>query len=381
VLNEKGEKLSKSKGNFPDPWLIFERYGVDALRLYLLSSPLLKAEDLNFSERGVGEVYKKTILRLRNVLAFYTMYSGKVPNTPPDGRAGKHRTPNKSQKPNSKQILDVWIISLLNKLIAEVTTAMENYKLDEATRPFADFADDLSTWWLRRSRDRIKNNELEIKNEALNTLRFVLIELSKLMAPFTPFVAEEIYQQLATSDWQLAHKESVHLESWPRLDARSQKLAAEVLENMRMVRQVVSEALEARAKAGIRVRQPLKELRITNKELGQEYLKLIKDEVNVKEIVSGDELKLDTTITPELKREGQLRELVRAIQDLRKKKGLNPSDKIILSISTDRTGKALVRDFSEELKSAVGAKEIKFEKTGGEKVELDGPFFVIKISD
>ncbi len=141
VLAEDGQKMSKSKGNFPDPWILFDKYGVDALRFYLLSSPLMKSEDLNFSEKDVDAVAKKLIMRLNNVVSFYELYAhGDV-----------------AAQASSSNILDMWIIARLYTLIGEVGEHMETYELDQAVRPFELFIDDLSTWYLRRSRDRFKD--------------------------------------------------------------------------------------------------------------------------------------------------------------------------------------------------------------------------------
>ena len=196
VLAEDGKKMAKRLKNYPDPMEVINKYGADALRFYLLSSPVVKAESLNFSEKGVDEAHKKVIMRLKNVLAFYLMYADK-----------KLQTTN--YKPQTTNILDKWILARLNVLTGEITKAMDKYELNEAVRPIADFVEDLSNWYVRRSRERFKE-EGDDKQSASETLKYVLIEFSKLIAPFMPFVAEEIYQELKGSG------ESVHLDEWPK---------------------------------------------------------------------------------------------------------------------------------------------------------------------
>ncbi|MEK7553193.1 MAG: class I tRNA ligase family protein, partial [Patescibacteria group bacterium] len=175
VLAEDGKKMAKRLQNYPDPINVMEKYGADALRFYLLSSPVVKAENLSFSEKGVDEAHKKVIMRLKNVLAFYKMY---VLNS---------NLKNKISNLHNENILDKWILTRLNQLTGEITKAMDKYELSEAVRPIGDFVEDLSNWYVRRSRERFKNEDND-KNNATATLHHVLIELSKLIAPFMPFV-------------------------------------------------------------------------------------------------------------------------------------------------------------------------------------------------
>ena len=359
VLAEDGKKMAKRLQNYPDPINVMEKYGADALRFYLLSSPVVKAENLSFSEKGVDEAHKKVIMRLKNVLAFYKMY---VLNS---------NLKNKISNLHNENILDKWILTRLNQLTGEITKAMDKYELSEAVRPIGDFVEDLSNWYVRRSRERFKNEDND-KNNATATLHHVLIELSKLIAPFMPFVAEEIYQELKGSG------ESVHLDEWPKGE-KIKKEDEKLLEEMKKTRDVISVALEERARAGISVRKPLA-IFGTATVLDGEFLLLIKDEINVKEIKTGQkENKLDTNITPELKNEGMTRELIRAIQDLRKKTGLNPQDKISLNMETDEAGKKLVKNFENEIKKGTNTNEIKFAKSEGEEIKVDELKFKIEI--
>ncbi len=358
ILAEDGQKMSKRLNNYPDPMDVVEKYGADSLRYYLLSSPAVRAESLNFSGKGVDEVHKKVIMRLKNVLNFYEMYAG-------------HLMSLDIKCPSSENILDKWILAKLNVLTNEITEALDNYELDKATRPIADFVDDLSTWYIRRSRNRFKE-EGEDKNNAVSTTHFVLVEFSKIIAPFMPFVAEEIYQELKGG------RESVHLEEWPK----GEKLTKEeqnILENMGDARKIVSIALEERSKHGVKVRQVLESF-ATTYDIGDDFVQIARDEINVKEIKTGQkENKLDVKITEGLKQEGMARELMRNIQDLRKKVGLMPQGKIGLIIETDKNGEEIIKKFESEIKKGTNTTSIEFSENNGEELKIDELKFKIEI--
>ncbi|OGJ04041.1 hypothetical protein A3G06_00015 [Candidatus Nomurabacteria bacterium RIFCSPLOWO2_12_FULL_46_14] len=357
---EDGQKMSKSKNNYPDPQIIFDKYGVDPLRLYLMMSPLMKGEDANFSEKLVQEIASKIIGRLFNVLSFYELYRD----------VGLE---SKASQAYSNAILDRWVLSRLNQVLLEVTAGMEAYDMALATRPIESLVEDLSIWYLRRSRERIKAGD----KEARQTLYFVLKTIAKLLAPFAPFIAEDIWLRLRSEGDEM----SVHLAMWPKAG----KIHSDILENMRITREVVSKGLEARQKAQIPVRQPLAslKLKVESKKLSSEYVNLIKDELNVKEIIFDnsipDEVELDTEITPELKQEGNYRELSRAIQDLRKKMGLTPHDIVRLSIETSGAGRDLVQKFESELKKTTLAETIELRETDGEEIKIEDLVFKIKL--
>ncbi|MDO8483201.1 MAG: class I tRNA ligase family protein [bacterium] len=377
ILDAEGKKMSKSIGNVVDPNLMIEKYGADALRfwMYSVNQP---GEPKNFDEKTVEEVVKKVFNLAGNVLAFYQLYSSPLsparPNVPESVRYGREPSPL-----NPSHVLDIWIIARLNQLIAEVTDGLEKYKLLEPARAIRDFVADLSQWYLRRSRERIKNGG-EDGEAALATLRFTLCELSKLMAPFTPFFAEHLYKAVG------GEKESVHLESWPVVSLEVQKLkGSEVLEQMQEVRKIVSLALEQRAKANTKVRQPLGKLKVKTEKLKTQVglIQLVKEEINVKEVVfdagiSG-EVELDTVITPELKEEGGVRELIRAIQDLRKETGLNAGDLASLTVEADEKGKKFVEKHEQELMKATQLKKITFSPVAeSSEVTLEG--FSLKVA-
>ncbi len=358
VLAEDGQKMSKKLKNYPDPWDILNQYGADAVRYYLLSSPIVHAEDLAFTERGVDEVVKKVIMRLLNVLSFYELHGENAEKVIDE----------------STNVLDQWIFARLAELGSEMTRSLDTYELDRAVKPIGLFVDDFSTWYLRRSRDRFKSEDSIDRAHAVATTRTIFLEFSKLIAPVMPFLAEHLYQRMK------GERESVHLEAWSSFLEPS----SPILSDMAEVRRIVSLSLESRAKAGIKVRQPLKELKVKSRKLKVEYTELIKDEVNVKEVVFDDtiasEVVIDTNITPELKREGQFRELVRTVQELRKSSGFTPADTVMLTISTNDLGRTLVKDFENEFKKTSLIREISFGEVSGEPVDIDGIPFAIALS-
>ncbi|MFH0755424.1 MAG: class I tRNA ligase family protein, partial [bacterium] len=364
VLAEDGKKMSKSWNNSEDPMETVNTYSADALRYYLLSSPAMKSEDLKFSNKNVDEVLKKIIMRLQNVYTFFEMYGGFDLDII-----------KKEKYKNSNNILDKWIFLRLKETATQITKATDNYEIDRATRPISDFVDDLSTWFLRRSRDRFKSENIEDKNSAIFTTRTVILEFSKLLAPCLPFLAEDLYLKITEGK----EKESVHLENWTEEfigDISAEE--KEMIEKMKETRLIVSLGLEARAKAGIKVRQILKSLKVKNQKLkvNTEYHELIKNEVNIKEIIF-DELiinmvELDIIITKELKEEGIVRDIIRAIQELRKNKKLNPGDLIDLIIDTDEIDKKIFEKFNKEITKNTNLKKIIFEKIEeGELFEFD----------
>ncbi len=310
VLAEDGKKMAKKLKNYPDPSFVLDKYGADALRYYLLTSPVVLAENLNFSERGVDEVLKKVLMIANNVLSFYKLFAPKISNF-------------KFQISNFNHVLDEWILSRLNETVDVVTKNMDEYNLVKATRPLGEFITDLSTWYVRRSRDRVKGEDEKDKEVSLQTLRFSLLTLAKLMAPSMPFMAEHIYKEVG------GKKESVHLEDWPKAG----KIQESILKNMELTRDIIEKALAKRAEEGIKIKQPLSRLTVKGAKIDGGYAELIKDEVNVKGIEFTNtseiiEIEFDTKLTPELKQEGILRELVRFVNGLRKESGLTISDEI-----------------------------------------------------
>ncbi|OGZ68235.1 MAG: hypothetical protein A3D35_00675 [Candidatus Staskawiczbacteria bacterium RIFCSPHIGHO2_02_FULL_34_9] len=341
ILAEDGKKMSKKLKNYPDPTYMLDKYGADAVRLYILSSSVVQGENLFFSEKSVDEILKKNLGRLQNVLEFYKLYE--------DGTLPKE---------NSKNILDRWILMRLEKTLQNSTNGYESYNLPMATRPIFDFVDDLSVWYVRRSRDRFKEDGQD-KKDALATLRYVLLEFSKIIAPSMPFFADYLFMSVK----QDKDQESVHLESWPSLNKKL--LDNKLEESMKEARDIVTLALAQRAVKAIKVRQPLSLLKVNRKKykgLNEDLLNIIKDEINVKEVLFDDkiegDIELDINITEELKEEGIIRDIIREAQEARKSLLLNPSNKANMIIDLSKDLKDLVSKNKEYLMKELRLNEI-----------------------
>jgi isoleucyl-tRNA synthetase len=358
VLAEDGKKMSKRLKNYPDPKKVIDTYGADAVRLYILSSPVVNADNLNFSEAGVAELSRKVIGRLVNVYEFYAQYAGTVVH---------------GKSADSKNMLDQWILARLAEVHAEITAGYDAYDLNAATRPLIDFVDDLSTWYLRRSRDRIKDaaDNSVAAADALTTMRCVCKEFAKLAAPSMPFIADWLWGNVKDE----GDVESVHLAGWSAIrdTGRTSQDSEKLLEQMKLVRQVVTQGLEARTKVGIKVRQPLVKFTVYSgqftglaADMKYELGQIIAEELNVKEVVfatvedggTGVQIELDTNITPELKREGEFRDLLRSVQELRKNTGLNPGDTVTLMLPGIHAD--TVEPFMGELKKVANVIEVMY---------------------
>lgn len=334
ILAEDGSKMSKSKKNYTDPMETIAQYGADALRFYLLTSPVINGEDLNFSEKGVTEVNRKLSMILWNVLSFYRMYAkGVVSDSIANGEA-----------PAANHVLDKWVLSRLAATHKTVTDALETYNTPFAGRTLQDFITELSTWFVRRSRDRIKGGDAQAQ-ETLNVLGFVLVETSKMLAPFMPFLAEHLYKDLTG-------KLSVHLAKWSEVRENDTKLE----EDMVTLGNFVEMALRIRKENNLKVRQPLAELQYMG-ELDAGLEQILADELNVKKVskvsevlarngwvTMNDVVALDVVPNEELLREGTARELERQVQDLRKKSGLKVGELVDLYYTTtdEALGETLV---------------------------------------
>ena len=337
VAGNDGRKMSKSLGNFTDPNELMDKFSADSLRFLLLSSPLLNGEDFALHDKSVGDVARKLAM-IWNMYDFFTMYA-EVDGWEFDGEL-------KDPLSELTNPLDIWIISRLHQLVAEVERHMDTYNIPDALSPILPFLDDASNWYVRRSRRRFwKSEDDGDKNDAYRTLHYVLVRLSYILAPFTPFLAEELYHNL-TGD-----AESIHLKDW--LPAGEVNRA--MLRDMNALRAAVNDGLSKRAAEGIKVRQPLASAKLvstisqnTPEEVAQFLVDIARDELNVKsvEAVTGSELDIpevstqpsvvyDLNITPELKREGLMREIVRHVQSARKKAGLQVDDRIILQLTTN----------------------------------------------
>jgi len=439
LLAADGEKLSKRKQNYPDPNMLFDTRGVDAVRFFLYQSTAPLAEDVRFSEAHVDEIVKKFILTLWNTYSFFVTYAN-IDKWVPEKDVSKF-------KPKHK--LDQWILSELHQLIEQCTAEFDNYNLTKGTRPMIEFVDNLSNWYVRRSRRRFWKSENDgDKKDAYQTLYIVLKEFAKLLAPFTPFIAEEIYKNLGQSE------ESVHLCDWPK--SNKEYIKSELNEETAIIRKIVNLGHSVRSKTGIKVRQPLlkvqvglpekinpkivlaqaevicEELNVKKleilKEVGEVVLKTIKPDArklgpkygkDVQKIIqkvkagefeeleqgkikvddfilepdefevgyegkkgvdaqgeAGYVVVLDSTITQDLKYEGYAREIIRFIQEMRKKAGFDVADRIYLQIKTEKEIADAVTQFADYIKRETLSIELQqgsdFEWTLEEEMSIDG---------
>ncbi len=350
-----GRKMSKSYGNYTDPNELMDKYSADALRFLLLSSPLLSGDDFSLIDKDVADVARKLSM-IWNMFDFFTLYA----------EVDKWEWNGKLDDPSESLTnpLDVWIVSRLHELSAEIESHMDAYDLPSALKPILPFVDDASNWYVRRSRRRFwKSGDDADKQNAYLTLHYVLVHLSMLLAPFTPFLAEELYQKLTGG-------ESVHLLDWPSA-GRVDELA---LARMAYVREVINEGLSQRAAAGIKVRQPLSELTISGapaamSDLDEEYHAILREELNVKTVSVGTKgakqsIKLDTELTPILRREGMIREVIRNVQNARKSAGLEVDDHITLSLSTtDDELRRAIEEHRDAIRAETLAESLYFDHT------------------
>ena len=394
VAGNDGRKMSKSLGNFTDPNELMDKFSADSLRFLLLSSPLLNGEDFSLLDKDVGDVARKLSM-VWNMYDFFTMYA-EVDGWEYDGEL-------KDSLESLTNPLDIWIVSRLHQLVREVEKNMDAYNLPDALSPILPFLDDASNWYVRRSRRRFwKSEDDNDKNDAYRTLHYVLVRLSYILAPFTPFLAEELYHNLTGDD------ESIHLKDW----LPAGRVDELVVEEMETVRTYVNEGLSLRAKAGLKVRQPLASFAVSGFGKTVDFESILAEELNVKKIedirtvatlrhsgldpessehesssgwilnqvqddsvgVQNDKrVALDTTITPELKREGLMREVIRFVQSTRKKVGLNVDDRIHLNLKTeDAELQKAIAEHYDEIYAETLAVDDNVTSTGAEVVKIDG---------
>ena len=322
-----GRKMSKSLGNYTDPNLLMDQYSADSLRFLMLSSPVLAGEDFSLIDKDVSDVARKLSM-IWNVYDFFTMYAEV------DG-FDSEQAMAVSEFVNP---LDIWLVSRIHQVRNQITEGMEAYNIPAALSSVLEFIDDMSNWFVRRSRRRFwKSEDDQDKLEAYSALYYVLIYLAKIMAPFTPFLAEELYQKMTGAGVVNSEiPESVHLLNWPEAGVIDEA----VLTQMAKTREIITAGLAERMKkteseVQIKVRQPLAKLVYAGEKLDDFYEQIIMEEVNVKSVEHGEALALDKTLTPELLEEGKIRELIRFVQAARKKAGLNVDDRIRLMVSME----------------------------------------------
>lgn len=428
VLAEDGKKMSKRLKNYPDPVKMLDTYGADAIRLYMIYSPVVRAENLKFSENGVRQLMRDLLIPWWNAYSFFVTYANV------DGFADAEVV-----YPDSANVLDRWIVSSMETLIADVTAAMDAYDLQKSVRPFVRFVEDLTNWYIRRSRRRFwKSQNDGDKLCAYRTLRYVLVQLSRVAAPFTPFIAEEIYRNLKGA----GDPESVHLCDFPTANAAARDLGLE--RRMASVQAVVELGRRLRADSDLKVRQPLSAVKIAGADVkGLEDL--IEDELNVKGVVyvadetelcdvsckanfktlgrkcgpkmkavaaaieaaggsavwpaviegvevSGEDVLvtrspkaglvvasegatvvgLETALTPELVAEGNAREFVSRVQAMRKEADFEVVQRIALTVGCDAEMRAALEAHREYVTGETLAVSLSFAETDAAAADLNG---------
>lgn len=355
ILAEDGSKMSKSKNNFPDPWEVINKYGVDALRFYLMNSVVMQADNLNFSEKDLATTYRKNILILWNVYNYFVTYANES-NWQSGGRG-------------ESLVMDKWVIAKAQSMVNDVSIHLDNYNTVKATRVLEEFINELSTWYLRRNRGR-KDHDF------FATMHHCLLFLAKTMAPVSPYVSELMYLNLSTEEYKQKIP-SVHLAAWKEKKELT-KEQQEVLAQMELVRNLVEQGHGLRKAANLKLRQPLVAFTYSAKTaLAHEFEEILADELNVKAVKLGEKQEFDTTITPELKKEGLAAELTRAVQDMRKKSGLKVGEAVNLTYDTNDgelidafslvdTKKTYIRNISQG--------------PGGEEVEIEGKKLKISLA-
>lgn len=334
-----GKKMSKKLKNYTDPMELMDAYSADSFRMLMLNAPLTRGEDFSLDDKDVGDMARKLGM-VWNMYDFFTMYA-EVDGWEFDGRLV-------GPSDSLTNPLDIWIVSRLHQLVQEVAQYMSRYELADAVRPILPFIDDASNWYVRRSRRRFwKSGDDVDKSDAYKTLHYVLTQLAHVLAPFAPFMADELYQKL-TGD------ESVHLRDWPEAG----KVNSQIIDDMEVLRKYVNEGLSLRAQNKVKVRQPLASVTVPDRGSVFSFDEILLEELNVKQVKSG-EFALDFVLTPALRREGLMREIIRNIQSARKKANLNVDDRIRLSMSTkDVQLQKAIEEHLETIKSETLATEL-----------------------
>lgn len=350
-----GRKMSKSYGNYTDPNELMDQYSADSLRFLLLSSPLLSGEDFSLMDKDVGDIARKLSM-VWNMYDFFTLYADV------DGWEWDGVLQDPSQELTNP--LDKWIVSRVHQLTQEIEKHMEAYDLPNATKPILPFIDDASNWYVRRSRRRFwKSDSDSDKQDAYRTLHYVLVQLAHVMAPFTPFLAEEMYIKLTGG-------ESVHLRDWPEVGHIDELILNQMAETRQIIEQGLARRMfKSESEVQVKVRQPLSELAYQGRRLSNELEAIVAEEVNVKKVTFDGEAEQVTVVlakqvTPALKREGMAREVIRNVQNARKQAGLKVDDRIELSLSTtDKELRKAIEEHQQTIATETLADNVNFDQT------------------
>ncbi len=344
ILGTDGRKMSKNFGNYPDPRMMLEKYGGDALRLYLMGSSVMRGEDVIISEEDYRNQIKAYTIPLWNIFKFFSIYA----------QLDNYEIKD-TVEPSDNNILDKWLLNELRRVRNDITSHLENYDTVSAIKTLIKFVDDMSKWYIRRSRDRIGQaaHDAQDKQEFYNTTLYVLREFAKISAPITPFISEIIFTHLTK-------KESVHLEDWPN----EQTISPEVLENTEAIRKLIEVGHRIRKEKQLKVRQPLAAITFKIGEMYaiqkdddyEQYMDVIKDELNVKNINfakgEGIDAEYDTKLTAELIAEGEARELIRNIQQQRRQQNLHQNELVDVVVEN------IPEQFADYIKEKVMARSI-----------------------
>jgi isoleucyl-tRNA synthetase len=356
VVDPKGKKASKSRGNVLDPNFLFDNFGSDAVRWYFYTSTQV-GENYRTSAEVLRETVQQFFIPLWNCYSFFITYA----------RLDEFDTKQPSVPVAERHVLDRWLLSKLSELTAAVTSGLDSYDANEPARRIHRFVDDLSNWYIRRSRRRFwKSQSDRDKLAAYQTLYEALQTVSRLMAPFVPFTSDAMYRNLSND-------QSVHLSDFPAL---TPYYDAQVEADMARARQAVESGLSARDAARLKVRQPLASIALPGDPLPEDIAQIVREELNVKALAFGaPEVKLDTEITEELRLEGLAREVVRAIQDRRKKAGLNVEERIDTRYEADGMLSRAIQRHADYIKNetlSVTLEPGRADDFDGEQMMLEG---------
>ncbi len=318
ILAEDGSKMSKSKKNYPDPMKLIDEYGVDSLRMYLMSSTVMKGENFSFNEKDVSDIRRKVFVLWWNLLRFYNQFATE-----------DHDVTQLPHLDDSAHIMDRWMVSRMVDLTREVTQDMEDYDVVSCSRKLMDAVNQVSTWYLRLSRDRLRD---DTDGTVSHVFGATLYRLAVLMAPFAPYFTELVHHSLVDPDT------SIHHQDWPDMDAESDQYDEQLQKDMAIIERVIETGRAGRAQEGIKLRQPLASIAVTAPAISNEtLLDLVEDELNVKAIQWHEDATLrepetvyDLALTPELEAEGEARMLVRKLQRARKKAGTALTSQVIM---------------------------------------------------
>ncbi len=366
ILSDKGEKLSKSKKNYPDPWEVIDQYGSDALRFYLMGSVVMQADNLFFNEKDLREIYNKVINTLYNVLSFYQIYKDEISPI--------------SIEEAKLELIDEYILSRVENSNKSVEKYYKEYSTVKVAREIRSLIDDISLWWVRRSRERFRSESANDRETAMAVLIYILRKVSLIIAPLTPFIAEAIWQEIKTA----ADEDSVHLASWPKVN--EQFINADVELATQKARDIVEMGHSLRQKSSLKVRQPLSKI-YYNQDFGNfsdQISQIILAELNIEKSVLSEsniekpesaqnrdiKVTIETMIDDRLQGLGDLREVTRLIQDLRKKSGLKPNAKIEMIYAGDEAATKFVGSNLEQIKQATNLENLTLGEKGEAQLEI-----------